>query len=62
MGATFLRITAYNENAEHGKRITISIFMLNWRQNCIDAKLIICTTFPDKPGEGSMQALKFGHG
>jgi hypothetical protein len=29
-----------------------------------DAKLIICITFPDKPGEGSTQAqaLKFGRG
>jgi hypothetical protein len=24
-----------------------------------DAKLIICITFPDKPGKGSTQALKF---
>jgi hypothetical protein len=24
-----------------------------------DAKLIICITFPDKPGEGSMQVIGF---
>jgi hypothetical protein len=45
--------------------ITRAILMLKWRLEFFDAKLIMSSTVPDKPGEGlalAVQVLKFGRG
>jgi hypothetical protein len=41
------------------ENITIVIFMLNWCQNSLMLSLIICITFPDKPGEVSKHVFSF---
>jgi hypothetical protein len=45
-----------HENGKHNNQH----FDFKLAPEFFDAKLIICIIFPDKPGEGSTQALKFG--
>jgi hypothetical protein len=49
-GVAFLRIAGYIENNRH--------FDVKRAPQFFDAKLIICATFPDKPGEGSAIGFK----
>jgi hypothetical protein len=47
------------KNAKNWKYIRITIFLLKLAPEFFDAKLIICITFPDKPGDILMWVLGF---